>query len=662
VEPVKFSRKILFQIAILLLLTLSCQSVGLGQTGVLEEVRTLLRSQYVDEIPESVLAAPSIQEILDGLGDPYTSYFSRDEYLSYIDALDHPAFSGIGIVIEALEEGVLVLSVFPGSPAEEAGLEPGDLILQADGIMLAGMSTEEAAHIIRGPQGSVVELLVARGSFVFQVRAERREIIIDSVYGEVINGHVGYIEINSFALDTAVDFGNMVSELKGKNVDSWIIDLRYNSGGYLSSALEIAGFFIGDGKAMEITNRDGTGSLFAVKPDELLDMPVIMLVNGFSASASEIVAAVAKDYGKALLVGETTFGKGTVQTLFDLADGSVLKMTIYRFLSALGNPIDRFGVDPDIYMLYADPQLVADMLLSESRVKRVAGVNRLRTAVEVSKRGWSEGASAVVVARADEFADALSGTVLAAKYGAPMLLTYSDGLGQDVKDELARLQPRDVIILGGTAAVSAAVENELKALYGVRRIAGMDRFETAALIAAEVGQSGEAILVNGFGFADALSVSAYAGSRGIPILLTRGDSVPDATLQALNQLGTEKVTVVGGPAAVSLAVEQGLPYQVDRIAGADRYQTSVEVAKRANSDKLFVVRGDGFADALAGGAWAAREGGTVVLVGTYEVPESVGVYVLQNAPAISGIFVIGGYAAVSADVQGSLLSILYIRP
>ncbi|MBS4022242.1 MAG: cell wall-binding repeat-containing protein [Dethiobacter sp.] len=740
-------RKILAITLVFLIITCFAMSAVLAVSPVLDEVRDLIRSYYVDVVPEEILNAAIIGEILDSL-DINTSYLSAEQFAKFLESMEDLSFSGIGIYIDTHEDGILVQSVIRYSPGEEAGLLAGDVIIRANGWSMKGMTTEEAITILRGPEGTTVSLFLRRGDKDLNFDVIRRKIVIPTVTVDVLNGHIGYIDLNSFGGDTAQQFVIAIENLKARGVDSWIIDLRNNTGGYLYTAVDIAGHFIGSKTAVQIVDREGTDYLTGTDHSYLIEQPVVFLVNDYSASASEILAGAVRDHGDAVLVGTNTYGKGSVQTLFGLSDGGILKLTTYRFYSPLGDPIDGVGLTPDI-LLVGDEMDAAVELLSrydgkgpflkleashnrvfidetvevkvnftaagagisgrnlwlngennvaevftssdgsvgftltprvsgiitvtdirtkqqaeivamrkEDLVQRTAGENRIRTAVNISQQGWATGAGTVILARSDHFADALAGTVLAAKYNAPVLLTSTAAVSSDVKDELARLKPTRVIILGGENAVSAAVENELKQLYAVERIAGADRFETAAKIAEAIGPSTEAVVVNGLDFADALSVSAYAGSQGIPILLIRKDSVPAVTLAALNSRGVKNVTVVGGAAAVSDAVLQALPGTKSRLAGSDRYATAVEVAKAYPAKKVFIARGDDFADILAGASLAAREEAAILLVRSGAVPNVVHDYLADNATKIIGARILGGQAAVSDGVQGLLYNVL----
>jgi lactocepin len=287
---------------------------------------------------------------------------------------------------------------------------------------------------------------------------------------------------------------------------------------------------------------------------------------------------------------------------------------------------------------------------TESRLNRIAGANRYATAVTISKQGW-ETADVVVLARGDNYADALAGIPLAKKHDAPLLLTDSKKLTAVTKAEIKRLGAKKVVILGGESAVNNNVVKELKDMgVAVQRISGSSRFSTAAAIAGEVAPTGvsEAVVVNGLNFPDALSVASYAAAKALPIFLTESDKLPKATKDALHELGVSKTYVVGGQQVVKNDVLIELPNPV-RINGNDRYHTSVEVAKffKASSNHYYVATGLQFADALAGAALAAKDDTGILLVGQ-DVSASVEKFVKNNG--VEKITVIGGKGVVSEEV------------
>jgi len=353
-----------FMLVFSLILSTSAAVLASSNVEVLPEIRSILQNQYVDPVSADVLNAPTVDETLKRLGDPYTMYFSPEEYQGFVESIDM-RFYGIGIHIEMEAEGVRVVSVIPGAPAEEIGLKTGDLIVRAAGQSLAGLSSEEAVNILRGLDGSMVQISVQQGSETKDYTVTRRAISEPTVTGDVLDGHIGYLDLNSFGSDTATEFQTAVNRLRSQNVNGWIVDVRDNGGGYLSSAFDLAGYFIGPDVVAQIKDRTGAVDKYEATDQGLpLSQPVIFLINENSASASEILTAAVKDHQKARLVGTTTYGKGTVQSMFTLSNGGVLKMTVDRFYSPLGHEINKVGVKPDLEIKQADSLRVAELMLS----------------------------------------------------------------------------------------------------------------------------------------------------------------------------------------------------------------------------------------------------------------------------------------------------------
>lgn len=350
-----------------LILSTSTSALAATNDNVLPEVRDLLQKQYADPVSQDVLSAPTIDEMLRRLGDPHTTYFSPQEYQDFVDSVNM-SFTGIGIHIEMLPEGVKVVSVVKGSPAEEVGLKAGDVIVSADGQSLAGLSDEEAVKYLRGPEGSSVQISVKRGTETKEFTVARRTVSEPTVEGSVLDGHIGYIQLESFGDSTPMEFASAVVKLDYQNVDSWIVDLRDNGGGYLTSAIDIAGFFIGSNVAVKVKDRTGVLHLYQAPYQPFtLNQPIIFLTNEYSASASEILTSAVKDYKKATIVGTRTYGKGTVQTMFPLSNGGVLKMTVDHFYSAFGHEINKVGVTPDVNIVNSDSLKAAELMLANKQ-------------------------------------------------------------------------------------------------------------------------------------------------------------------------------------------------------------------------------------------------------------------------------------------------------
>jgi carboxyl-terminal processing protease len=316
---------------------------------ILDIGKQLVHEYYIEEIPDAKLnEAKDVDSLIKSLNDPYSTYFTEKEYNDFNSSLNN-SFAGIGIQIEVTAEGIKIVAVFDKSPAMEAGLKVGDIVIKADERALKGMSTEEAVTYIRGEAGTKVNLQVKRKEENISYQVERRQIVLPTVTSELIDKHIGYIRINTFGENTGIEFKSELDKLRVDSADSYIVDLRSNPGGYMNVAFDIAGYFIGDNIVMKAYPKSGeTITYKAVDNGKLIDKPVIFLINHYSASASEILSAALKDYKKAFFIGEKTFGKGVAQSLFMLPDNSYIKLTTFRFVSPLGNEIHKVGVSPDV--------------------------------------------------------------------------------------------------------------------------------------------------------------------------------------------------------------------------------------------------------------------------------------------------------------------------
>ncbi|AFV03680.1 MULTISPECIES: S41 family peptidase [unclassified Dehalobacter] len=368
----KFGKSLRFLMTVLLVfclgLGLPLQAYG-AENDALDEVRTILQEQYVDVVPDEILNAPTVEKMLQGLGDKYTEYLTAAEYDDMINSLNM-SFSGIGIELEMVQQGVKVTRIITGYGADKAGIKQGDIILEADGYSLAGKTSEYCAGKLRGTEGTKVQVKVKRNAQIQSFTVVRMKIVMPLAEGRVLEGHIGYIAVNSFGEDVATQFGKQALALQEKGVDCWIIDLRNNSGGYTKAAMELLGYFIGDKSAYIMKARGNLGIVdTAVKQAFTMEGPIVLLINGYTASASEITSAALKDYGKATVIGETTYGSGRVKALIPLSNGDYLKMSVYRFFSPYYNPIDEIGIKPHLDL---------------------TGVNELNTAVLMLKNYKSE--------------------------------------------------------------------------------------------------------------------------------------------------------------------------------------------------------------------------------------------------------------------------------
>lgn len=329
----------------------------------IDDVRLYLKHQYKDKLPDEILNKPTIEEIIQSIDDPYTEYMSEKELEELMGYINNSTF-GIGVYINSHDEGILVTGIIENSPAEKVGIRKDDLIFSADGVKLKNMSIEESSSYIKGEKDTYVKLGIKRGGKPLFVEVMRDEIKTPTVKPVVLDENIGYILITSFGENTGKEFYNAIGKMEEKNVNSYIIDLRYNGGGYMQTALEIAGMFIGDNNVIRVSNQVlDDEPLKSVNKDILIDKPVVFLVNSSSASSSEILSAAVKDYDKAYFIGETTYGKGVAQRLVKIDDGGILKYTFQEFFSPRGSKINKVGITPHLNSSYVNPLVLAEIIL-----------------------------------------------------------------------------------------------------------------------------------------------------------------------------------------------------------------------------------------------------------------------------------------------------------
>lgn len=321
--------------------------------------REIERLYYQD--PETLdLDTALYRGLFSGL-DRYSRYYTADEYARYQANLSGE-FVGIGIEIELVEAKIRIDKVYPNSPAEKAELKPGDIIEQANGVALSGLSLDDALLHLRGEAGTPLELLVRSEQVQRSVTLYRAKIVSTSVTWELKPDQLGYIRIAHFEQPTAGQFKAALAELMGQDIQGLVIDLRANPGGYLSSVVDIADQILGATTIVTEVSRSAGEKGYSSQAATELKLPYVILVNASSASASEILAAAVQDTGSGIIIGETTAGKGVVQTAYQLQDGSGFRITSAYYLTPAGRNIHEIGVAPDIDMAeieaagYASPE------------------------------------------------------------------------------------------------------------------------------------------------------------------------------------------------------------------------------------------------------------------------------------------------------------------
>ena len=306
----------------------------------------IVTSRYVEPVAMDTLMAGAVKGMVNSLGDPHSIYMDAKMYKEFMIETEG-SFGGVGIVIGAKDKLLTVVSPIEGTPGEKAGIKSGDQIAKIDGVDTKDMALDEAVSKIRGAEGSTVTLSIRRGSEpIKDYMLTRSSIQIKTVSGKMLPDQIGYIRISMFNENTGSDLAKKYQELEKEGMKSVVLDLRDNPGGLLQESVKVSNLFVPKGPVVSVVTRDGQREVH-LSTLEAIKYPVAVLVNGGSASASEIVAGAIQDTGSGTLVGTKTYGKGSVQTVLRL-DGGAIKLTIAKYLTPNDRSINGIGIEPDI--------------------------------------------------------------------------------------------------------------------------------------------------------------------------------------------------------------------------------------------------------------------------------------------------------------------------
>lgn len=312
-----------------------------------------LESEYYKDVEDETLMEGAIKGMFESLGDPYTTYFTTSEFKTYMESATG-TYEGVGIVVTEDDQGVtVVIAPQKGTPAYESGIKSGDKIIKVNGEDVTTVGSEEVVLRVRGPADTTVDITVARGEEIIDFTLARKVIELETVDSRVI-GNVGYIQITEFTNNTALDFTAQLDELLAQSISGLVIDLRGNPGGGVNEAVSIADRLLGKTNVVYLVDKDGKRTEYNSDDTESLALPIVVLVDGGSASSSEILAGALKDTGAATLVGTTTFGKGIVQEVISLKDGGGVKVTNSEYFTPNGNNIHEKGIEPDVIIEATD--------------------------------------------------------------------------------------------------------------------------------------------------------------------------------------------------------------------------------------------------------------------------------------------------------------------
>lgn len=320
----------------------------------LDAMKDLLEENFLFDYDEEDMYDGSIKGMFANLGDPYTQYYTKEEFDSLMESVNGQ-YAGIGVVVQATKEGYIkAIQIFEDSPAKEAGIKPGDYIIKVNGVEYTGLEMEEAVGEIKGKPGTEVELTILRPKGNNKadekvIKVKRGEVKVQTVESKMVeaDGHdIGYLKLKQFEDVSYEEFVKHFKDLKDQNAEGLIIDLRNNPGGALDVCLKITDIFLDEGVIVSTVDKNGK-EIVEESDEKMDDIPLVVLVNENSASASEIMSGALQDRERATIVGANTFGKGIVQKIFPLEDGSGAKITVSEYFTPNKEKIHEVGVKPD---------------------------------------------------------------------------------------------------------------------------------------------------------------------------------------------------------------------------------------------------------------------------------------------------------------------------
>lgn len=316
----------------------------------LQYYKSFIQEKYFGEMDEDKMLESAIKGYVEGLGDEYSEYITKEEMEDYMaDATGK--YVGIGVYISnnTKTNQIVVLAPMEGSPAEKAGIKSGDVISKVDGIEYKGEELSEASSKMKGEEGTKVKIEITRDEQKIELEVERKTIKVNHVEGKVLDNNIGYIQISTFDDGCYEEFKEKYNELSSQNIKSLIIDLRNNGGGIVDESINIADMMVDKDKTLLITAaKGGKEEITKSKTQKVIDMPIVFLVNEHTASASEILTvAVKENLENVKVVGTKTYGKGVIQSIFTLSDGSGIKLTTNEYYTPNHNTINKVGITPD---------------------------------------------------------------------------------------------------------------------------------------------------------------------------------------------------------------------------------------------------------------------------------------------------------------------------
>lgn len=333
----------------------SQEVIGKSEETKITLLKTLIDHYYRGDVDEEALQEGLYKGYIEALGDPYSAYYDEEETKELNEAITGE-FCGIGALMSQDKSTglITIVQVYENSPASEAGLKEKDILYKVDGKDIFDKSLNEVVNKVRGEEGSRVELTVLRGEDGEEVTmtATRRVIQSHTVESQVLEGDIGVLSVSEFGTVTKDQYKNALEELENQGIQGLIVDLRGNPGGSLDVVVDILDEMLPEGMIVSVKDKDGKVEEYTSDDEHQFRKPLVVLVDGNSASASEIYAGAIQDYGIGQIVGTQTYGKGVVQQIYDLKDGSCVKLTIAEYLTPKGRSIDGEGITPDVEVEY----------------------------------------------------------------------------------------------------------------------------------------------------------------------------------------------------------------------------------------------------------------------------------------------------------------------
>lgn len=353
---------------------------GIGEKRKLKQLKAVIDEYYLDDVDEDALKEYTYKGMIAGLNDPYSVYYTKKEYQE-VEESTEGVFSGVGIVLTQDREtnAIVVVKPMKGGPAYEAGIKAGDILTKVEGKKIsADEDLNSVVSRVKGKEGSSVKLTFERDEKEKEYTLERQEIKTPTVEYEMLEEKVGYIKITEFDEITVEQFDEALSRLTNRGMKKLVLDLRDNPGGLLSSVTDIADMILPTGMIVYTEDKNGERMEYKAKTEASVEQDIAVLINGNSASASEILAGAIQDYKAGTIVGTTSYGKGIVQNIFQLGDGSAVKLTIANYYTPKGRNIHKKGIEPDVEVD------LKESLKDETEIKKEDD-NQLKKALEVLK-------------------------------------------------------------------------------------------------------------------------------------------------------------------------------------------------------------------------------------------------------------------------------------